>query len=128
VAPPSLWYIDVGHPGTVCVVASDRVRLWRAATDGDATFSLRPVAGGASHSVTFADGDTLAPWDTAVLPITDGASFALTGPDGAGDGTLTFAVLDSAAEEPEALARQLIERGCGQQLGLLTAATMIDDG
>jgi hypothetical protein len=128
VAPPSLWYIDVGHPGTVCVVGSDRVRLWRAATDGDATFSLRPVGGGASHSVTFADGDTLAPWDTAVLPITDGASFSLTGPDGTGDGTLTFAVLDSAADEPEALAQQLIEKGCAQQLGLLSAATMIDDG
>lgn len=128
VAPPSLWYIDVGHPGTVCVVGADRVRLWRAATQGDATFSLRAVGGGASHSVTFADGDTLAPWDTAVLPITDGASFALTGPDGAGDGTLTFAVLDSASEDPEALAQQLINKGCVQQLGLLTAATMIDEG
>jgi hypothetical protein len=128
VTPPSLWYVDVGHPGTVCVVASDRVRLWRAATEGDATFSVRATGGGASYSVTFADGDTLAPWDTAVLPITDGASFALTGPDGAGDGTLTFAVLDSAAEEPEALVKQLIERGCTQQLGVLTAATMVDEG
>jgi hypothetical protein len=128
VAPPSLWYVDVGHPGTVCVVGSDRVRLWRAATEGDATFSLRPVAGGARHSVTFADGDTLAPWDTAVLPITDGASFSLTGPDGSTDGTLTFAVLESAAEEPEALAQQLIEKGCSQQLGVLSAATMVDEG
>jgi hypothetical protein len=108
VTPPSLWYVDVGHPGTVCVIASDRVRLWRAATEGDATFALRAVGGGASHSVTFADGDTLAPWDTA--------------------GALTFAVLASAAEEPEALAQQLIEKGCSHQLGLLSAATMIDEG
>jgi hypothetical protein len=125
---PNLWYVDVGHPGTVCVVGTDRVRLWRATTEGDATYSLRAAAGGASHSVTFADGDTLAPWDTSAFPIADGASFALSGPGGAGDGTLTFAVLEAAAEEPEALAQQLIEKGCTQQLELLSTATMIEEG
>jgi len=125
--PSSLWYVDVGHPGTVCVVGTDRVRLWRGETEGDATYSLR-AAGGESHSVTFADGDTLAPWDTGAFPITDGASFALSGPGGATGGTLTFAVLETAAEEPEALAQQLIEKGCTQQLELLSAATMIEEG
>jgi len=125
---PNLWYVDVGHPGTVCVVGTDRVRLWRAATEGDATYSLRAAAGGASHSVTFADGDTLAPWDTSAFPIADGASFAVSGPGGAGDGMLTFAVLEAAAEEPEALAQQLIEKGCTQQLELLSIATMVEEG
>jgi hypothetical protein len=78
--------------------------------------------------VTFADGDMLAPWDTSAFPITDGASFALAGPGGTGDGTLTFAVLDSVAEEPEELAQQLIGKGCTQQLELLSTATMIEDG
>src|SRR5687767_1111077 len=27
--PSSLWYVDVSHPGTVCVTGTDRVRLWR---------------------------------------------------------------------------------------------------
>ena len=125
---PNLWYVDVGQPGTVCVVGTDRVRLWRAATEGDATYALRAGAGGASHSITFADGATLAPWDTSVFPIADGASFALSGPDGAGGGTLTFAVLDVVAEEPEALAQQLIEKGCANQLELLSTATMIEEG
>jgi len=124
---PNLWYVDIGHPGTVCIVGTDRVRLWRATTEGDATYALRPVAGGTSHSVTFADGDMLAPWDTSAFPITDGASFSLSGPGAAGS-TLTFAVLDAAAEEPEALAQQLIAKGCAQQLELLSTATMIDEG
>jgi len=127
VRPSSLWHVDVGHPGTVCVVANDRVRLWRAETEGDATYSLR-APGGAAYSVTFADGDTLAPWDTHAFPIADGASFTLSGPQGANGGTLTFAVLDAAAEEPEALAQQLIGRGCTQQLELLSAATLIEEG
>ena len=126
--PTNLWYVDVSHSGTVCVTGTDRVRLWRPATEGDATYSLRASAGGASHSVTFADGATLAPWDTSAFPIADGASFALAGPEGAGSGTLTFAVLDAAAEEPEALAQQLIEKGCTQQLELLSTATMIEEG
>jgi hypothetical protein len=125
---PNLWYVDVGHPGTVCLAGTDRVRLWRATTEGDATYALRTAAGGASHSVTFADGDMLAPWDTSVFPIADGASFALSGPGAASGSTLTFAVLDTVAEEPEALAQQLIEKGCTQQLELLSTATLIEEG
>ena len=77
--------------------------------------------------MTFADGDPLAPRDGSAFPITDGASFALSGPDGASS-ALTFAVLDAAAEEPEALAQQLIEKGCMQQLELLSNATMVEEG
>ena len=126
--PASLWYVDVSHPGTVCVLGSERVRLWRPDTTGEASYSLRASAGGDSHAAMFDDGSRLASWDAAALPITDGASFALSGPDGAGGGTLTFAVLAAAAEEPEALAQQLIEKGCTQQLELLSSETMIEEG
>lgn len=126
--PSSLWHVDVSKPGRVCVLGTDRVRLWRPQTEGDASYTLHADSGGASHAVTFGDGDTLTSWDTSALPIADGASFALAGPDGAGSGTLTFAVLDGAAEDPEALAQQLIEKGCTQQLELLSAATMIEQG
>src|SRR5687768_15298971 len=51
--PSNLWYVDISHPGTVCIVSTDRVRLWRPATDGDATYSLRAGVDGTSHSVTF---------------------------------------------------------------------------
>src|SRR5688572_30351772 len=46
--PPNLWYVDVSNPGTVCLVTTDRVRLWRPVAEGEATVTLR--AGGASHS------------------------------------------------------------------------------
>lgn len=122
--PARLWYVDVSNPGTVCVVTTEPVRLWRPDIQGEATYSLRAGADGAGHPVTFGDGDRLAKWDTAALPVTDGASFALSGPGSAAAGTLTLAVLDSAAEEPEALAQQLIARGCTRQLELLSDATM----
>lgn len=123
--PENLWFVDVSHPGTVCVLGSERVRLWRPGKDGEATYLLRASGGGTDHAVTFEDGSRLASWDAAALPITDGASFALSGPGSAAGGTLKFAVLGTPAEEPEALAQQLIEKGCTQQLELLSAETMI---
>jgi hypothetical protein len=125
--PPNLWYVDVSRPGTVCVFGAERVRLWRPVKEGEATVTLRANAGGASHSLTFGDGATLATWDTSAFPIADGASFALSGPEGAA-GTLTIAMLDAPAEEPEALAQQLIDKGCTQQLEHLSTATMIVEG
>ena len=124
--PSNLWYVDIEHPGKVCLAGTDRVRLWRSAIDGDATYSLR--GDGGSHTVTFADGEPLAPWDIKVLPVVDGATFRIAGPDGGPERELRFALLDSVAEEPEALAGQLIEHGCTQQLEGLSAAMMIEQG
>jgi hypothetical protein len=121
---PNLWYVDVAKPGKVCLASTERVRLWRPTTEGDATYLVR-ADGGGSHTVTFADGDMLAPWDTKLLPVTDGAVFHIAGPAGGPDKQLSFVVLDPVAEEPEALAAQLIEHGCAKQLEVLSTATLI---
>ena len=124
---PNLWYVDVSQPGKFCLAGAERVRLWRSTTEGDATYLLR-ADGGGSHTVTFADGDMLAPWDTKLLPVTDGAVFHIAGPAGGPDKELSFVVLDTIAEEPEALAAQLIENGCMKQLELLSTATLVAEG
>jgi hypothetical protein len=124
---PNLWYVDVSQPGKFCLAGADRVRLWRASTEGDATYLLRADAGG-SHTVTFADGDMLAPWDTKLLPVSNGAVFHIAGPSGGPDKELSFVVLDTIAEDPELLAAQLIENGCTKQLELLSTATLIAEG
>jgi len=123
---PNLWYVDVGQAGKVCLAGTERVRLWRASTEGDATYLLR-ADGGGNHTVTFADGDMLAPWDTKLLPVANGSVFHIAGPEGP-DRELSFVVLDTVAEEPEMLAEQLIENGCTTQLELLTTATLIAEG
>jgi len=124
---PNLWYVDVSQPGKVCLAGTERVRLWRSSTEGDATYLLR-ADGGGSHTVTFADGDMLAPWDTKLLPVANGAVFHIAGPAGGPDKELSFVVLDTVAEEPEGLAAQLIENGCTRQLELLSTATLIAEG
>jgi len=124
---PNLWYVDVSQPGKFCLAGAERVRLWRSTTEGDATYLLR-ADGGGSHTVTFADGDMLAPWDTKLLPVSSGAVFHIAGPAGGPDKELSFVVLDQIADEPEALAAQLIENGCDKQLELLSTATLIAEG
>ncbi len=124
---PNLWYVDVGQPGKFCLAGAERVRLWRSSTEGDATYLVR-ADGGGSHTVTFADGDMLAPWDTKLLPVANGSVFHIAGPAGGPDKELSFVVLDTVAEEPEELAAQLIENGCTKQLELLSTATLIAEG
>ena len=124
---PNLWYIDVGQRGTFCLAGTERVRLWRNSEAGDATYTLT-AANGDRETVTFADGEMLAPWDTSVLPVSGDAVYRLSGPGGANTGELRIAVLDGAADNPEDLAGQLIERGCTQQLNLLSTALLANEG
>jgi len=124
---PNLWYVDVAKPGNVCLAGTERVRLWRDSMDGDATYSVS-ADGGGKETVTFADGEMLAPWDTSVLPVSSGAVYHVAGPGGAKVGDFRFTVLDKAAEEPEGLAEQLIEHGCTQQLELLSTAMLVAEG
>ena len=122
VRSPNLWYVDVDRSGTMCLADTERVRLWRRATDDPATYRISAVDSGESQAVSFAEGEMLAPWNTRALPVAAGSAYRLTG-DGAAS-ELRFVILDDIAEDPEALARQLIENGCSAQLELLSSAMM----
>jgi hypothetical protein len=127
ISSPNLWYVDVSGSGTVCLPAADDVRLWRAATGGSATYSIRPSGGGSPAPVTFADGEMLSPWNTTVLPVTDGSSFVISRP-GAPDATITFRVLGAVPADAEGLAEKLIESDCKAQLDLLSSTMRVDEG
>src|SRR3990170_7113970 len=126
--PTSLWYIDIDRPGRTCLAETERVRLWRASPQGDAAYTVRAAGGSAGQTVEFSDGGVLAPWDAVALPVAAGSEYRVSGPNGAIEGALSFVVLASVAEEPEALAAQLIENGCTRQLELLSTATLIAQG
>ena len=79
-APSSLWYVDVGHAGTVCLAGTDRVRLWRPATTGDATYSLRADARAGQSFGYVCRRRYARPVGYLGVPIADGASFASGAP------------------------------------------------
>jgi hypothetical protein len=120
---PNLWYVDISKPGTKCIVDTANVRLWRAASDRAANYAFTPNSGpsstaAANGTVTFAAGSMVAAWDSARMPVVNGASYRMAGQ---ADGQITFAVLPAQATNPESLAASLIERGCTAQLELLTS-------
>ena len=123
-SPTNIWYVDISKPGRTCLASTDRVRLWRGSAEGDASYTVRGASGG--QTIEFSDGEVLAAWDLVALPVTAGADYRVTGPDG--DGTISFALLPSVPEEPEDLAAELIANGCTRQLEILSSAMMVAEG
>ena len=117
---PNLWYVDVSRAGTMCVASPDAVRLWRPGGDSAATYVL--ASGGKSVEIAFAESARDVAWDSAAMPVTEGTRYSIAGPDGGSTNEINFVMLDSVPEEPEDLAARLIEKGCTNQLELLTAA------
>lgn len=117
---PNLWYVDVSRSGTMCVVSPESVRLWRPGGQSAATYTLGN--GAQSAQVAFAAEVRDVAWDAAAMPLAEGAQYSISGPDGGSTNTVNFVMLDAVPEEPEDLAMRLIEKGCTNQVELLTAA------
>ncbi len=121
VRSPNLWYVDVAKEGTVCVVDTANVSLWRENAASAVPYSV--TSGTVSAPANFAAGAMVAPWNTARAPVRDGATFRLSSDGGKTGRTIKFAVLPAAPANAEALAAALIERGCTAQLDLLAVST-----
>ena len=113
---PNLWYVDVTRSGAMCVASVDAVRLWRPGSQAAAAYTIGPV------QVQFAENARDVAWDAAAMPIAEGASYSIAAPDGGSTNVVNFVMLDTVPEEPDELAAHLIEKGCTNQLELLTSA------
>ena len=116
---PSLWYVDVTRPGTICLYDFATVRLWRPGTEGTATYLIgKPTAALPLAEVTFDETVTVAALDPARVAIADGESFVISAPGGATT-IVNFVLLSEEFEQPDALAEALIAKGCTVQLEAL---------
>lgn len=119
---PSLWYVDVTRSGTICLYDLATVRLWRPATPGTSTYRMFNRENGAAVDVTFDEAVMIAALDPARLPIVEGASYTITGPDNATSAQIDFVLLPEDYEAPDALAEALIAKGCTVQLEALASS------
>jgi len=121
---PNLWYVDVSKSGNICLTDTANIRLWRPGSEGQANYSVESGASSEHLHVTFEDGQSNTALDTVRMPIAAGENYVISGPNGGSPVTVTFTMLESAANEPEGLASDLIANGCTTQLELLSSAMM----
>ncbi|MFM7349740.1 MAG: hypothetical protein ACKO01_09660 [Erythrobacter sp.] len=122
VTNPSLWYVDVTRPGTVCLYDLGTVRLWRPAREGVLTYRIGAQGGAAQAEVTFDDTVTVAALDPARIPIAEGTRYSIVAADGSSKADLEFKLLADDFTAPDALAEALIAKGCTVQLEVLAAS------
>lgn len=121
---PNLWNLDVSKGGNFCVTDLSRVRMWRPGSEGESTYVVQR-AGSTEHlHVTFNEGRTMSALNTAEMPVADGSQFVIQKEDGGTPVNVTFAMLGEPGDDPEALAAQLIEKGCDNQLEMLANRMM----
>ena len=121
---PGLFDVDVSRGGNVCLADMKQVLLWRPTSAADATLELAP-AGGAGQTLAWAAGSMMQRWPQA-LPIADGAEYSVRFADESAARRLTFKTLAAVGEDPTALARALIDKGCDAQLDLLIRAAPVE--
>jgi hypothetical protein len=117
---PGLFDVDVSRAGNVCVAASAPVLLWRPTSSAAATLELAP-AGGSGQKLSWAAGSMMQRWPQQ-LPIADGAEYSVRFADEAAARSLRIKTLAAVGDDPTALARALIDKGCDAQLDLLIKA------
>ncbi len=123
VTNPSLWYVDVAAPGTICLPANANVRLWRADTQAESTYAIAADGGTAATSITFPAGEMLAGWGAASPPVA-GQPYRIGHGSNTGPVEVRFVFLDQTPDTPEDLAGLLIANGCSVQLAQMSAAMM----
>lgn len=117
---PGLWDVDVSKGGNVCLADPKQVLLWRPSSEAEATLEVIPAAG-AGQPVAWPAGRLVQRWPQQ-LPVADGAEYSLKWA-GSGEPTrLRFKTLAAVGEDPTALAKALIDKGCDAQLDLLIKA------
>jgi hypothetical protein len=118
---PSLWHVDVSQSGTFCVPAGQPIHLWRPESAEPATLSL--AAGGSGEKkLQWAAGQDSLGWPTDV-PLKPAAEYQLTIEGSADTARLSFADIGPLPEDPEAMAKAFIDKGCQSQLDLFVDNT-----
>lgn len=114
---PTLWHVDVGQSGKVCVTDSDSVMLWRPDATKTAKLTVRN-ANGTNQTVEWPAGQTVLAWPTGV-PIDGGVEYSVEVEGEAKPTKLVFAPLSSVPTDLTSVATALIENDCETQLDLL---------
>jgi len=114
---PTLWHVDVGQSGKMCLADSNNVMLWRSNASLPATLTVTQ-AGGASHTEQWPAGQATLSWP-ADVPISTGVDYQVSLTGDSTPSHMTFSKLASVPTDLTQVAEALIAEHCDGQLELL---------
>ena len=117
---PSPWNLDVTQSGKLCVVDASKLKLWRPEPDAAIQLTVKGRAG--EQTIEFPAGTETIAWPTT-LPITSGAEYQLSAPDGGDTARVTFVTVQNPPSDPVETAQTLIANGCENQLEVLVESS-----
>lgn len=120
VRPDNVWYVDVSRGGTVCIADPAQVVLWRPNRTETGNGTLYGPDNTPAE-VTFRASSAIKLWPLAAMPVVDGQTYRFTSPVGQ-TVKITTRLLMDVPEDPVAVAAVLAEKGCAEQLEVLSSA------
>lgn len=121
VSNPILWYVNVEQAGTICIADPANIRLWRANTQAQSTYSIASDDG--AVEVTFPAGEMLAAWDI-YTPAQESVTYRIGYGAGSNAVEVNFVFLETVPATPEDMANALIANNCTVQLEQMSNAMM----
>ncbi|HEU5482772.1 MAG TPA: hypothetical protein VFU80_06760 [Sphingomicrobium sp.] len=113
---PDPWNLDITQSGKLCVANPSKLTLWRPQKVDAIKLTIRGA--GAEQTLDWAAGKDTMAWP-ASLPVTSGAEYQLSQPDGSDTARVTFVTIASPPSDSVATAQSLIANGCENQLDVL---------
>lgn len=113
---PDPWNLDITQSGKLCVANTSKLTLWRPQKEDAIKLTIR--GGGAEQTLDWPAGKDTIAWP-ASLPVTSGAEYQLSQPDGGDTARVTFVTIANPPSDSIATAQSLIANGCENQLDVL---------
>lgn len=118
--PSNLWLVDIERGGTVCVLDTANITLWRPYVSEDTLLTVQSVdAPQSTSALAFVVGQNFRLWPHDSMPVAEGRSYRISGPGLAQPTVINFVTVPNAPMDATGVANVLAEKGCMGQLAQL---------
>ena len=117
---PDPWNLDITQSGKLCVANASKLTLWRPQKDSAMQLTIK--GGGGEQTLEWPAGTDTMAWPSS-LPVTSGAEYQLSQPNGGDTARVTFVTLANPPAGTVGTAQSLIANGCDNQLDVLVESS-----
>ncbi|MEY2927539.1 MAG: hypothetical protein RL367_2016 [Pseudomonadota bacterium] len=121
---PNVWYVDASKSGSMCVADPASLSVWRPDNSAAASLAVTRISDGKAITLDFRAGQSVRAWPAADLPVTQGGQYKIAGADAKSAATVKVVLLGSTPEGLEAVATNLLQKGCTNQMDVVVDGTM----